>query len=78
MKRAKQVYSLSCLGKFDEAYLPVEKASYTLMTIIRVFFLLMKQSTAKDSWFSQRGKWSYNLLWLIPAQGLWPNQYQQA
>ena len=37
--RAKQVYSLSCLGKFDEAHLPVEKASYTLMTFIRVFFV---------------------------------------
>jgi hypothetical protein len=49
MKRAKQVYSLSCLGKFDEAYLPVEKASYTLMTKSSGCFLLMKQSTAKDS-----------------------------
>ena len=38
LMRTKQVYSLSCLGKFDEAHLPVEKASYTLMTIIRVFF----------------------------------------
>lgn len=41
MKRAKQVYSLSCLGKFDEAYLPVEKASYTLMTKSSGCFLLI-------------------------------------
>ena len=39
MKRAKQVYSLSCLGKFDEAYLPVEKASYTLRIVLKVFFV---------------------------------------
>lgn len=39
MKRAKQVYSLSCLGKFDEAYLPVEKASCTLRIVLKVFFV---------------------------------------
>ena len=37
--RAKQVYSLSCLGKFDEAHLPVEKASCTLRIVLKVFFV---------------------------------------
>jgi len=39
MMRAKQVYSLSCLGKFDEAHLPVEKASCTLRIVLKVFFV---------------------------------------